>query len=50
MKVCVTSNGDNLEATVDPRFGRCGYFIIVDPGTLEFNLHSLWPKKGQKPW
>ena len=36
MKICVTSAGDNLGAAVDPRFGRCGYFIIVDPESLDF--------------
>ncbi len=36
MKLCVTAQGDNLEATVDPRFGRCQYFIIVDSDTLAF--------------
>ena len=36
MKICITSQGDNLESTVDPRFGRCQYFIIVDTDTLEF--------------
>ena len=36
MKICITSEGQNLDAVVDPRFGRCKYFIIVDPVTLEF--------------
>lgn len=36
MKICVTAQGDNLESPVDPRFGRCQYFIIVDTDTLEF--------------
>ena len=36
MKICVTSQGDNLEAQVDPRFGRCPYFIIIDTDTSEF--------------
>jgi predicted Fe-Mo cluster-binding NifX family protein len=25
-----------LEAQVEPRFGRCPYFVVVDPDTLEF--------------
>jgi predicted Fe-Mo cluster-binding NifX family protein len=36
MKICVTSQGNNLESLVDPRFGRCQYFIIIDPVSLEF--------------
>ena len=36
MKICVTSEGGSLDSKVDPRFGRCQHFIIVDPDTLEF--------------
>ncbi len=36
MKVAISATGPSLDAEVDPRFGRCQYFIIVDPETMEF--------------
>lgn len=33
-KICITSQGKDLEAEVDPKFGRASYFLIVDPGTM----------------
>ncbi len=34
MKICITAQGDNLEAEVDPRFGRCQYFVFYDTESL----------------
>ncbi len=34
MKICVTANGKTMDASVDPRFGRCQYFVIADPDTI----------------
>lgn len=36
MKIGISATGPSLDAEVDPRFGRCQYFIIVDPETMEF--------------
>lgn len=35
-KICITSQGNSLDSTVDPRFGRCQYFIIADTKSKEF--------------
>ena len=36
MKICVTAVADGLDAQLDPRFGRCPYFVIVDSETMKF--------------
>jgi predicted Fe-Mo cluster-binding NifX family protein len=30
MKIAVSAAGNTLDSLVDPRFGRCAYFIIAD--------------------
>lgn len=34
MKICVSAQASGLDAQVDPRFGRCQYFTIVDTDTM----------------
>jgi predicted Fe-Mo cluster-binding NifX family protein len=36
MKIAISATGKTLDAEVDPRFGRCQYFIIADIDTDEF--------------
>jgi predicted Fe-Mo cluster-binding NifX family protein len=36
MKICVSATGSDLNAQVDPRFGRCQYFVFVDSDTIAF--------------
>lgn len=35
MKIAVSAMGPSMDSEVDPRFGRCQYFVIVDPDTME---------------
>ncbi|MEX1299357.1 MAG: NifB/NifX family molybdenum-iron cluster-binding protein [Desulfotignum sp.] len=35
MKIAVSAAGQNLDAQIDQRFGRCEYFLIVDTDTME---------------
>lgn len=36
MKIAVTSTGNTLDSPIDPRFGRCQFFIFVDPESMQF--------------
>ena len=33
MKICITASGPTEEAKVDPRFGRCTFFVFFDQKT-----------------
>ncbi len=36
MMIALTTNGTDLQSSLDPRFGRCPYFLLIDPETMEF--------------
>lgn len=36
MKICVSAVANSLDARLDPRFGRCPYFVIVNSETMQF--------------
>ena len=36
MKIAISATSDSLDAQIDPRFGRCEYFVIVDIETMKF--------------
>ncbi|MBL7167961.1 NifB/NifX family molybdenum-iron cluster-binding protein [Candidatus Bathyarchaeota archaeon] len=38
MKVAVTTSGEDLSGPVEPHFGRCPRFIVVDTETMEFEI------------
>ena len=35
MKIAVTAKGKTLDDAVDPRFGRCAFFVVVDTETMD---------------
>jgi len=35
-KICVSATDNSLDDQVDPRFGRCMYFLIVDTDTMQY--------------
>jgi predicted Fe-Mo cluster-binding NifX family protein len=38
MKIAITAKEAALESEVDPRFGRAPYILIVDTGTMEYEV------------
>jgi predicted Fe-Mo cluster-binding NifX family protein len=37
MRIAITSEGPQLDAELDPRFGRCRYLLLVDTEDLSFD-------------
>jgi predicted Fe-Mo cluster-binding NifX family protein len=40
MKVAVTAQQEELDSTIDPRFGRAQYFVVYDTETDDTGAHS----------
>jgi predicted Fe-Mo cluster-binding NifX family protein len=38
MKICVSAASNSLDSPIDPRFGRCPYFVIVDSENMQFEV------------
>ena len=36
MTIAISATKPTLDAEVEPRFGRCPYFVIVDPETMQY--------------
>jgi len=36
MKICVSAASNRMDSPIDPRFGRCPYFVIVDSENMQF--------------
>lgn len=36
MKIAVSAGGKDLDSPIDPRFGRCAFFLVVDSGDMSF--------------
>ena len=39
MKIVLTTQSADLDSNIDPRFGRCAYFIVYDTDTKEWQAH-----------
>ena len=58
MKIAFTAKGKTLQSEIDPRFGRCPFFVIYDTDTKEIEVidnqdvdgeaHGAGPKTAQK--
>ena len=40
MKIALSANRPNIEGEIDPRFGRCRYFIFVETDTMQHEVEE----------
>jgi len=38
MKIAISSTGRDLDSKIDPRFGRCAFFIVIDIDTMNYEV------------
>jgi len=38
MKIAVSASGREINSPVEPRFGRCQQFLIIDPESMEYEV------------
>lgn len=47
MKICITSEGENIDSQVDAKFGRCLYLQFLDSETLNGTCEENRLREGQ---
>ena len=40
MKIAVSSSGKDLDSLIDPRFGRCTCFLMVETDDMSFEVYN----------
>ncbi|MGD9239632.1 MAG: NifB/NifX family molybdenum-iron cluster-binding protein [Desulfobacterales bacterium] len=40
MKLAISSSGKDLNSQLDPRFGRCAYFLVINPDDMSFEVFN----------
>ena len=38
MKIAISSSGKTLDSPIDPRFGRCACFLVIDPADMRYEV------------
>ena len=38
MKIAISSTGKTIDSPLDPRFGRCACFMVVDPANMHYEV------------